>query len=304
LRFFIIQAFMAGSIYKVGDSMARKILSGILIALSALFLVASVIAIGAIWIYNEPLTREVTGRLKEVDSQLAQVEATLASSEKELQRALRIVDAAQAALEKLTQQTESAENLFESIQSTLDDRLIPELKTTRQRIGSARATLENLQSILADVSAFIPGVDLSVPDRLLADLVVSTRSLDTEIDNVEILTTQASTFVSDTSYLLGGDLTETRESLQTFLSSIRDYEKKVARWREQDQQLIAGTPKWIDQASIILTVFLLWFGLSQFGLLLHGLSLRAGGDPLLVLRRQPRDREITTEDDIDLELEA
>jgi uncharacterized protein YlxW (UPF0749 family) len=304
LRFFIIQAFMAGSIYKVGDSMARKVLSGILIALSALFLVASVIAIGAIWIYNEPLTREVTGRLKEVDSQLAQVESTLASSEKELQRALRIVDAAQAALEKLTQQTESAENLFESIQSTLDDRLIPELKTTRQRIGSARATLENLQSILADVSAFIPGVDLSVPDRLLADLVVSTRSLDTEIDNVEILAAQASTFVNDTSYLLGGDLTETRESLQTFLSSIRDYEKKVAGWRAQDQQLLADAPKWIDQASIALTVFLLWFALSQFGLLLHGLSIRAGGDPLLVLRRQPRDREITTEDDIDLELEA
>ncbi|HET9912611.1 MAG TPA: hypothetical protein VFQ13_12020 [Anaerolineales bacterium] len=284
--------------------MARKILSGILIALSGLFLVVSVVGIGAIWIYNEPLTREVTSQLKEVDSQLAQVEATLASSEKELERALRIVDTSQAALDKLTQQTESAENLFESIQSTLDDRLIPELRTTRQRIGSARATLENLQSILADVSAFIPGVDLSVPDKLLTDLVASTRSLDTEIDNAEALATQASTFVSDTSYLLGGDLTETRESLQTFLSSIRDYEQQVARWREQDQQLLADAPKWIDQASIILTVFLLWFALSQFGLLLHGLSIRAGGDPLLVLRRQPRDRQITTEDDIDLELEA
>jgi chromosome segregation ATPase len=284
--------------------MARKVLSGILIALSAIFLVASVVGIGAVWYYNGPLTREVTGQLKEVDIELARGEATLVSSEKELERALRIVDSAQAALEKLTQKTENAESLFESIQSTLDDRLLPELKTTRQRIGAARATLENLQSILADVSGFIPGVDLNVPDRLLTDLIASTRSLDTEIVNVEALATQASTFVSDTSYLLGGDLTETRESLQNFLSAIQDYEKKVVRWREQNQQLIEGAPKWIDQASIAITVFLAWFALSQFGLLLHGLNLRAGGDPLLVLRRTPRDRQIAIEDDIDLELEA
>lgn len=284
--------------------MARKILSGILIALSAILLVTSVVGIGAIWIYNEPLTREVTGQLKEVELELAQAEATLVSSEKELERALRIVDAAQAALDKLTQQSESAESLFDSIQSTLDDRLLPELKTTRSRIETARITLESLQAILANVSGFIPGLDLGVPDKILTDLISSTRSLDTEIANVEALATQASTFVSDTSYLLGGDLTETRASLQTFLSSIQDYEKKVTHWREQNQQLIEDAPKWIDQASIVLTIFLLWFALSQFGLLLHGLSIRAGGDPLLVLRRQPRDRQMTPEDDIDLELEA
>lgn len=284
--------------------MARKILSGILIALSAILLVTSVVGIGAIWIYNEPLTREVTGQLKEVELELAQAEATLVSSEKELERALRIVDAAQAALDKLTQQSESAESLFDSIQSTLDDRLLPELKTTRSRIETARITLESLQTILANVSGFIPGLDLGVPDKILTDLISSTRSLDTEIANVEALATQASTFVSDTSYLLGGDLTETRASLQTFLSSIQDYEKKVTHWREQNQQLIEDAPKWIDQASIVLTIFLLWFALSQFGLLLHGLSIRAGGDPLLVLRRQPRDRQMTPEDDIDLELGA
>ena len=85
--------------------MARKIIAVVLIVLSVLFLVLSVAGIGAIWIYNEPLTREVTGRLKEVDAQMAQAQATLASSEKELQRALRIVDGAQTALEKLTEKT-------------------------------------------------------------------------------------------------------------------------------------------------------------------------------------------------------
>jgi len=264
---------------------ARKILAGILIAFSAIFLVLSVVGIGAIWFYKGTLTREVTSRLTEIDAQLAQAQATLQSSEKELQRALRIVDAAQAALEKMAEQTGSAKSLFDSIQSTIDDKLLPDLKTTRERIDSARTTLESLQSVLKSVSGFIPGVDLNAPTKTLTDLIASTHSLDTEISNVEALATQASTFVSDTSFLLGGDLTETRTSLQNFIAYTQEYQKKVAGWRDQDKDLLDKAPRWIDQASIILTIFLLWFGLSQFGLLLHGLSLQRGEDPLYVLRR-------------------
>lgn len=284
--------------------MARKIFAGLLIALSAIFLVLSLVGIGAIWFYNEPLTREATGQLKQIDRELALAEATLVSSERELERALRIVEGAQAALEKLSEKTEGAENLFEQIQSTLDDQLLPELKQTRSRIESARTTLESLQSVLTSVSAFIPGVDLSLPERTLVNLIASARSLDTEIANVEVLATQASTFVSDTGYLLGGDLTETRESLQTFLTAIQDYENKVVGWREQAQQLTENTPRWIDQGSIALTVFLAWFAVSQFGLLLHGLNLQRGNDPFIVMRREPRDEFIETEEDIDLELNA
>jgi chromosome segregation ATPase len=229
-------------------------------------------------------------------------QATLQSSEKELQRALRIVDATQEALEKLTQQSNSADSLLETIQSSLDDRLLPELKTTRGRLEEARATLENLQTILASVSSFIPGVDLNVPDQLLSDLIESAQSLDTEIANMETLATQASTFVSDASYLLGGDLTQTRESLQSFLSAIQDYEKKVTRWREQAADVLANAPKWIDQASIVLTVFLAWFGFSQFSLLMHGVAIQRGVDPLQKIWQGRRHNPLI-KDERDLELE-
>jgi hypothetical protein len=265
---------------------ARKILSGILIALSAIFLVLSIVGIGAIWFYNEPLTQKATGQLKDIDAQLAQAQATLQSSEKELQRALRFVDSAEAALEKMAKQTGSAKNVFDSIQGTIDDQLLPDLKTTRQRIDSARTTLESLQSVLKSVSSFIPGFDLNAPAKTLTDLIASTHSLDNEISNVEGLATQASTFVSDTSFLLGGDLTGTRTSLQNFVTYIQEYETKVEGWRAQDKALLEKTPGWIDQASIILTIFLLWFAISQFGLLLHGLNLRRGADPLYVLREK------------------
>ncbi len=277
--------------------MARKIVAWILIVLSGLFLLTSVAGMAAIWIYNTPLTNEITGELQNIDAQLAQAQTTLTNSESELTRALRIVDAAQTALDKLKAQSNSADNLLDTIQNTLDDRLLPELKTTRERLVSARGTLEQLQSLLAGVSGFIPGVDLSLPDKLLADLIRSANSLDAEIANVEALAEQASLFVSDTSYLLGGDLTETRSSLQGFLTAIQDYQTKLTGWRTQVSDLIEGTPKWIDQASVGLTIFLFWFGLSQFGLLLHGLNLLRGGDPLRVLRK-PR-VEVRTDGEMD-----
>ena len=265
--------------------MARKIISWALIILGGIFLLSSVAGIIAIWVYNTPLTNEATRQLKDIDTQLVQAQTTLASSEGELARALRIVDTAQTAFDKLKQQTDSAGTLLDTIQNALDEKLLPELKTTRDRITSARTALEQLQSLLAGIKGFIPGVDLSAPDRILSDLISSAKSLDSEISNVETLGKQASLFVSDTSFLLGGYLTETRDSLEGFLAAIKDYEVKVTHWRELVASLTEGAPRWIDQASIALTVFLLWFGLSQFGLILHGLSMKRGGDPLLVLRR-------------------
>lgn len=265
--------------------MARKILSGALIVLSGIFLLASLAGLIAVWVYNEPLTREATRQLQDIDAQMAQAQTTLTSSKLELERALRLVDATQTALEKIAAQSNSTENLLETIQSTLDNRLLPELKATRGRIDSARSTLEQLQTILTSVGSFIPGVDLSIPDKLLADLIVSANSLNAEITSMEAMATQISLFVGDTSYLLGGDLTQTRESLQSFIAAIQDYQTKLTGWREQVTFLLEGAPRWIDQASIGLTIFLLWFGLSQFGLMLHGLNWQRGGNPLLVLKR-------------------
>ena len=189
------------------------------------------------------------------------------------------MDASQAAVEKLTQQTSSAASLFDNIQGTLDDSLAaPRIKTTRSRIESARTSLESLQSVLTGVSNFIPGVDLSAPGKVVSDLIASTKSLDTEIANVETMAQQASTFVSDTSFLLGGDLSGACESSKNFLTAIQEYEKKVADWRQQAADLKTNVPTWIDQASIASTIFLLWFGISQFGILLHGLNMVRGAD--------------------------
>ena len=266
--------------------MANKFFSGVLIALGMIFLILSVVGIVAAWVYNEPLTQEATSRLTAINTELSQAQVGLQSSQQELERALRIVDASEKALEQLTDQSTGAKSLLESIQGTLDDRLLPELKTARERLVAASSTLGTLRNTLEGLGSFIP-VDLSMPDQMLADLIDSADSLDSEIGEIERVAQQASIFLSDSSFILGGDLSETRKSLEEFLAVTQEYEKRVTDWRKQVAGLIEKTPRWIDQASTILTVFLLWFGISQFGLILHGLSIRRGHDPFDVLRRRP-----------------
>jgi DNA repair exonuclease SbcCD ATPase subunit len=268
--------------------MTRKILISTLIVLSSALLILSVFGIALVWVYNEPLTKETTSRLQAVDSQLAQIQTDLRNAKAEVERALRIIKSAEDALASLTQQTTNAKTLLEDVNATLDNKLIPGLKATRTNITGVRSTLENLRSTLKQINS-IPFVNLNIPgDELLLGIIAQIDSLDSEIVNVQDLAQRASTFISDTSYLLGGDFNETKQKLEGLVVVLNEYDQKMTGWREQIAMTIDSAPRWIDNASISLTVALLWFGFSQFGLILHGLGMKRGIDPLDVLRSKPR----------------
>jgi len=263
----------------------RKFLTGTLIAVSSVLLIASLVGMVLAWVYNEPLTKAATTRLEEVDAQLTQIQTDLRNAKAEVERALRIIQSAEDALASLTQQTKDASQILEEVNATLDDELIPGLDSTRLRITEVRGVIEDLRASLEQLNS-LPFVNLNIPgDELLANILGGVDSLDAEIANVQDLAQRASVFISDTSYLLGGDFQETKHNLTDLLHVLEGYDEKLTGWRGQVATLIESAPGWIDNASTALTVFLLWFGFSQFGLILHGLSLWQGGNPLEALKR-------------------
>ena len=271
--------------------MTRKILIGALIVLSSTFLILSILGIALAWVYNEPLTKETTARLQEVDSQLTQIQTDLRNAKAEVERALRIIQSAEDALASLTQQTTDAKTLLEDVNATLDDKLIPGLEATRTNITEVRNTLEDLRATLKQINE-LPFVNLSIPgDELLLSIIDQVDALDGEIVNVQDLAQRASTFINDTSYLLGGDFNETKQKLEDLVLILAEYDQKVTDWRGQIADILESAPRWIDNASLSLTLGLLWFGFSQFGLILHGLGMRRGIDPLDVLRTKSESSE-------------
>lgn len=260
--------------------MIRKILGGGLILISSILLILSVIGIAAAWIWNEPMTSKSIKQVQGIDSRLVQVQFDIQNAKGEVERALRIVDSAEKAISSLVGQSPGANNLLAQINSMLENKLIPGLQTTQTKIDQIRTTLENLRTSLKQVNSF-PLLNLNIPgDELLANLLADVDGLNSEIADVRDLAQRASTFVSDTSYLLGGDFSETKKNLEDLNLVLKDYDDQITGWRNQADRILKSLSRWIDLASLILTFCLLWFGFSQFSLVLHGLRLWKGGNPL------------------------
>jgi len=268
--------------------MGRKIWSMTLMVLSTILFVASIAGVGVIWYYNTPLTEEIISRLQEIDSELTLAQSALTDAQVELERALRIVEAAEKALEALSQQTAQAQDILGSVKGTIDDKLLPGLNTSRDKVDDVRGMVEGLRGTLETINN-LPLLGFDIPgDELLANIIAAADSLDAEIANVEEIAKQASTFVGDTSYLMGGDLSETKTSMTNLLAVIEEYNGKITGWQEQIAAWEQSLPGWIDNASISLTIFLLWFAFSQAGLFLIGYTAWKGGDPFAVLRKSEK----------------
>jgi hypothetical protein len=265
--------------------MARKILSGTLIALSSILLILSIAGIGMIWIYKEPLTQDATDRLQAIDNDLGQAQTDFQNARLELERTLRLVEAAESSMGSLKDEFDQVKTLFDNTNGMLDNQLLPGLIASRGKIDQAKSTLQGLRDTLAKINS-LPLLDLNLPgDKLLGDLIASADSLDAQIVHVEDMVKNASTFVSDASYLMGGDFTETKTNLTNLLSIVTDYDQKLTNWRTQIDGMLGSLPGWITGTSIGLTIFLLWFGFSQISLILHGLTLWQGDNPLAILRK-------------------
>ncbi|MCG2787510.1 MAG: hypothetical protein L6461_20670 [Anaerolineae bacterium] len=257
--------------------MIRKIIAGIFIIISSVLLGLSIAGIVLIQTYKEPLTRFSTTRLQTIDTELGLAQTTLQSAALELERTLRTVEAAEISLATLKADFIQAKAFFGTINGTLDKQLLPGLKASREKLDQAKSSLLELQASLAKANA-LPFVNFNLPsDKLLSDLIASAGSIDTLITQVEGVTKKASGFLDDASYLMEGDLGETKDNLQNFLTVVQEYDQKFSAWREQLAALTESLPGWIQTTAINLTIFLLWFGLSQISMIRHGLSLWQGG---------------------------
>jgi chromosome segregation ATPase len=264
--------------------MRRKVLSGIMIGIAGFLLVLSIIGIGGAWAYNEHVTQQALAQLHDLDDDLAQAQLALDGADTELRRALRILESAQTALQALSRSTTQAQLTLKGVGEALDDRVIPGLTSASEKLDQVGAALQGALTTLEAINSLsllpapIPG------EEWLSGLLQATDSLDAEIANVEELAGQASTFLADVEYALGGDFGETKQGLERLLAAVSEYQAKVAGWRAQIAMINARLPALVDRACILLTVVLLWFGLSQGGLILHGLAAYKGGNPFAALQ--------------------
>jgi hypothetical protein len=265
--------------------MRHRLVGGFLIVVAGGLLLVCLAGVISAWAFNEPLTRRGLVELQSVDGELALAQAALDGAATELRRALRILNGAEAALQALSRSTSRSQETLQGVGQALDDHVIPGLRSAGGQLDQVKGAL---QSALATLEAINASSLLPVPipgEEWLAGLLAATGALNDEIADLEDLATRASTFLADVEYVLGGDFDETRAGLEGLLSAVTDYQARVAGWRAQVAEASAELPGIVDGVSVVLTMVLLWIGISQGGMLLHGWELWRGRNPLAGLRR-------------------
>jgi len=220
-----------------------------------------------------PVTETLLGKLTEVNTELKQARSALQDAQKELARTLRMVDRAEESLQALSKQREQAKEFLDTVNGMLGNTITPNIEASKEKIEQARKSFDEIRTSIENLNK-IPFVEIEVPDDGLLDYfdeIIAT--LEGEVGQVEEVANNASTFMNDTSYFLGGDFGETREHINNLSEVVDAYETKIAGWQREVDLLIEKTPEWINRASALLAVLLIWLAFSQLGLILHGLAL-------------------------------
>ncbi len=260
--------------------MRQKVLGGILIVFSTLLFTLSLIGVGSAWYYNEPLTNQSIAKLTEADDELEQAQNAIKDAQDELTRALRMVESAEESLESYKEQREEAVEFLDAVNGLLDDKISPSLETSKEKLAEVQEMLDDLYEKIEALNK-IPFVEFDLPEKeSLSYFVELTDTLEEEINNVGEMADTASTFLDDATYLLGGDLSETKENIQNLMVVLDEYEAKIDKWRTDIAQWTEKLPRWFDITSASIAIFLLWFAFSQIGLLLHALAMWRNEEPL------------------------
>ncbi|MGB3703398.1 MAG: hypothetical protein WA997_19215, partial [Anaerolineales bacterium] len=89
---------------------------------------------------------------------------------------------------------------------------------------------------------------------------------------------QLSQTTQDTVDSLSTGFAKLEESIASLLVTLDEYAEKIESTQEQLTYLETNLPTWIDMISVVLTILLVWLGISQVGLFILGWSYYKGQD--------------------------
>lgn len=254
----------------------KRILAVLVIVVSALFLVACLAGIVAVWQINTPLTATVTGTLDGIDQ-------VLTAGQNQLVRASNLLSEAEAAVNGAEERLVTAgENLSERgvavrlLERTVGETLLPKIEQTRDTLGAVGETLVAANAML-EAANEIPFVQvptiteqLETAEAQLAETRQAVEDTRATIQTAreEALATPIAAITEQT-----GRVTARLVATQDRISEGRNY---VSARQTQIRVLNARLPALIDTVSIVLTAALLWFALGQLALIGAGyIYLRA-----------------------------
>ncbi len=249
----------------------KRILAGIVIAVSILGIILCLSGIIGVWVINTPLTESFTGAL-------ADVEIVLDFSLDRLTRANTEMAGVQDILSNLEEKvTEAGENLTENsptltfLSNTVGTELKPKIEMTAEVIGTLRETIVSVNSTLENANSIpfvsvptLPMEQLTAIDQQMQEMVTAVKTLGDTVKDVESgIVDRTTTVIMIPVDKLSKLIAQVQTPVEIFNSTLSQVKTGVVNAN-------ARIPNLIDWGSILITLILTWFTLAQASLLYGG----------------------------------
>lgn len=259
-------------------SSLKRIIALVIIVLSCIFFVLSLAGVIGIWVYNQPLTERTLTTIETTSADLDGAAAAIELSKAELISAQAQIDLLQAILETLG--VNAAEDLdrLADIVGRVEGTLMPVIDSVSGGINTLRDALLSIKDTIEMVNE-LPLVNIEIPGmEAIEEGANQLDNLGNQIEEGGGKIEQLSQTTQNTVDSLSTGFASLERSITSLLETLDEYEAKILSSQEQLAYLEGNMALWLDLASGLLTVILVWLGISQVGLFILGWSLFKGVD--------------------------
>jgi methyl-accepting chemotaxis protein len=258
-----------------------RILAVIVMVISILVLVLSLAGVVGTWIVRGGLAGDlervataaearatiVKGRLDRVDTVLTRAQDQLARVEQDVQAFGSDLD--------------QNRPLLAAISDKLGLELGPLFDSVREIMTTVREAVAAINSAAEAINA-IPFVSVPVPSMEKADkLSQDVESLRTQVRDLRAaIDAKRSEIIGGAVSVITTPTAQIGSILGEMQATVSVYSQEVGALQERLSNFAASIERWLTWLAVILTLILLWFALSQAGLLVLGWRLYSGRDLL------------------------
>jgi chromosome segregation ATPase len=259
----------------------RRILAAIVMAISALMLLASLAGIAGAWIMRAQLATSLLGVVTAAESRVATMEQGLGQLDTALNRARDQVTAIERQVQSLGADAEENRPLVTAISDALGLDLAPLVERARDLVTTMRETTAALNGTIEAINA-IPFVSVPVPEmeRLnklsqdVEDFTTAVQEVRTAVDE------RRSEVIEGTVALITGPITRIGGSLDDAQAVVSGYRQRLGAIQDGLVALKRAIRRALTASAVGVTLVMLWIALSQAGLMVHGWRFYSGRDPL------------------------
>jgi Mg2+ and Co2+ transporter CorA len=248
----------------------KSIVGVLIIIISIVFLVVSVAGIVGIWVYADEYARNT------IDAVFTPVQTAVTGLKEGTTSVNSALDDATAALEEIDANLEETEEgssttlqTIGNILTVVTDKLEPDTSEISSKVEDVRQKGETVAEVIDTLNA-LPFISLPEPGTgKLAGVLERVGDLKTQVAEMKEARTQQAktdlvmTVLANNSAEIGSLLEDVQEIVTGLDSRLSEIETRLATLRSDIWNAT-------HLSFVVLSVILLWLGISQVGMLLHG----------------------------------